>query len=82
MSTELLKIAEDSARGGFFLISGSILATVISAVATIIIARLLGPELYGQYALALVIPQLLFLFADVGINQGLTKFSASLRAQN
>ncbi len=82
MSTELLKIAEDSARGGFFLISGSILATVISAVATIVVARLLGPELYGQYALALVIPTLLFLVADVGINQGIIKFSASLRVQN
>ncbi|NIS80165.1 MAG: oligosaccharide flippase family protein, partial [Anaerolineales bacterium] len=79
MSTELLKIAEDSARGGFFLISGSILATLISAIATIVVARLLGPELYGQYALALVIPTLLFLIADVGINQGIIKFSASLR---
>jgi len=79
MSSEILKIAEDSARGGFFLISGSILSTIISAIASIVIARLLGPGLYGQYALALVVPQILFLFADLGINQGLIKFSASLR---
>lgn len=82
MASELFKIAEDSARGGFFLISGSIIATIISAIATILIARFLGPELYGQYALALVVPQILFLFADLGINQGLIKFSASLQAEN
>jgi len=34
MTSELFKIAEDSARGGFFLISGSILATIISAIST------------------------------------------------
>lgn len=79
MPSEMFKIAEDSARGGFFLISGSILSTIISAIASILVARFLGPELYGQYALALVVPQILFLFADLGINQGLIRFSASLR---
>jgi len=75
------RIAEDSARSSFFLIVGSILSTVISAVSTILIGRFLGPELYGQYALALAVPQLLFLFADIGINHGLIKFSASLRSK-
>ena len=79
MSGELSKIAEDSARGGFFLIFGSIIAEIISAIASIIVVRFLGPELYGQYVLALVAPQILFLFADLGISQGLIKFSASLR---
>jgi len=79
MSSEMFKVAEDSARGGFFLIFGSILSTIISAIASILVARFLGPELYGQYALALVVPQILFLFADLGINQGLIRFSASLR---
>jgi O-antigen/teichoic acid export membrane protein len=77
----VVKIAEDSARSSFFLIVGSLLSTVISAVSTILIGRFLGPELYGQYALAIVVPQLLFLFADIGINQGLIKFSASLRSK-
>jgi O-antigen/teichoic acid export membrane protein len=76
-----VKIAEDSARSSFFLIVGSLLSTVISAVSTILIGRFLGPELYGQYALAIVVPQLLFLFADIGINQGLMKFSASLKSK-
>ena len=81
MADELAQIAEDSVRGGFFLISGTAVSTVIMAIASIVIARLLGPELYGQYTLALVVPSLLFLFTDLGINQGIIKFTASLRAE-
>ena len=77
----VVRIAEDSARSSFFLIIGSLLSTIISAVSTILIGRFLGPELYGQYALALTVPQLLFLFADIGINHGLIRFSASLRSK-
>ncbi len=81
MTDELVKVAEDSIRGGFFLISGTALATTIMAISSIFIARLLGSELYGQYTLSLVAPQLLFLFTDLGINQGIIKFTASLRAK-
>ena len=81
MTDELVKVAEDSARGSFFLISGTALATAILAIASIVIGRVLGPELYGQYTLALVVPQLFFLFTDLGINQGIIRFTASLRAK-
>ncbi len=81
MSNDLTRIAEDSARGGFFLASGAIAATVVSAVATILVGRFLGPELYGQYTLSLVIPGMLFTFADFGIGQGIVKFAASLQAE-
>jgi len=81
MTDGLVKVAEDSARRGFFLISGTALATLIMAIASILIGRFLGPELYGQYTLALVVPQLLFLLTDLGINQGIIKFVASLRAE-
>jgi len=81
MTAELIQVAEDSARGGFFLFSGTALSTVIMAIASILIARFLGPELYGQYTLAFVVPQLLYVFTDLGINQGIIKFTASLRAK-
>jgi O-antigen/teichoic acid export membrane protein len=80
MADELAKVTEESARGGFFLFSGSASATVIMAISAIVIGRLLGPELYGQYNLVLVIPSLLLLFTDLGINAGIVKFAASLRA--
>jgi O-antigen/teichoic acid export membrane protein len=81
MADELIKVAEDSARSGFFLISGTALSTVILAIGSILTGRFLGPELYGQYTLALVIPSLLLTFTDLGINQGITKFTANLKAK-
>ncbi|MEM3700073.1 MAG: flippase [Candidatus Bathyarchaeia archaeon] len=82
MADELTRVAEEAARGGFYLITGTASATIIMAIASIIIARLLGPELYGQYTLALVTPQLLLLFTDLGINQGIIKFTATYRGKN
>jgi len=78
MADELVKVAEDSARGGLFLIVGTALSTVIMAVSSILIGWFLGAEQYGRYTVALIMPQFLFLLADFGINQGITKFSASL----
>jgi O-antigen/teichoic acid export membrane protein len=79
VTDELVNIAEDSARGSFFLVSGTALSTVVMAISTILVGRLIGSELYGKYTLALVIPSLLLLFADLGINQGIVKFTAGLR---
>jgi len=78
LSDDLSRVTEDSARGGFFLFSGSALATVIMAVAAIIVGRLLGPDLYGQYNLVITAPALVLLFTDLGISTGITKFAASL----
>lgn len=76
---DLPRVVADSARGGFFLLSGTALSSVIIAISAILIGRLLGPQLYGQYSLILVVPSFLFLFTDLGINAGITKYAASLR---
>lgn len=82
MADEMTKIAQESARGSFFLVFGSAFSTIILAITSIIVARILGAELYGQYALALVIPQILFLLTDLGISQGITKFVSVLKTKN
>jgi O-antigen/teichoic acid export membrane protein len=79
MADDLSKTAEALARNSFFLVFGSAIANVILAVGTIIAGRLLGPELYGQYSIILIVPQLLFLFTDLGINQGIIEFATKLR---
>jgi O-antigen/teichoic acid export membrane protein len=81
VSDGLSQVTEDSARGGFFLFSGAALASIILAVSAILMGRLLGPNLYGEYNLVLVIPSLLLLFTDLGVNAGVTKFAASLRVE-
>lgn len=81
MSTKLWEIAEDSARGGFFLFTGNFLSLLILAIGSIIVARLLGPENYGLFALSLVVPSILAGLIDLGVNPALTRFSAKLRAE-
>jgi O-antigen/teichoic acid export membrane protein len=51
------------------------------AIGTILVGRFLGPELYGQYTLALVAPTLLLSLADLGLNEGLIRYVANLRAK-
>jgi O-antigen/teichoic acid export membrane protein len=75
------RVLEDSARSGFFLTLGNIISTVILAISVFIIARILGSELYGLYTISMVMLNLLLLFVDPGVNTGIIKYSASLKAK-
>lgn len=50
---------------------GSILRIALQVVSQIILARVLGPELFGLFAVALVVVLLSGIFADVGLAYGL-----------
>ncbi|MEM1619692.1 MAG: oligosaccharide flippase family protein [Fervidicoccaceae archaeon] len=78
---DLEEIAIRAARGTTLLLGGNALATAINALAAIIVARLLGPELYGVYALALLPASLLALFTDFGVTPALTWRSSRLLAE-
>ena len=80
MADALSEAAERSARGGFYLISGTTLATVIMAIAAILVGNLLGPTLYGDYNLIIIVPQILLLFTDLGINTGIINFASNSRS--
>jgi O-antigen/teichoic acid export membrane protein len=69
-------MAKVSVKGGFHLLWGLVVSTFISAVGTIIIARLLGPDNNGLYAIALTDPNLIATFTDWGINSAMIKYSA------
>jgi O-antigen/teichoic acid export membrane protein len=73
---QLLAVAEEAAGGAFHLFWGGSLATVLSAMAAILVARLLGPEMYGVYSLALVVSGFLTIFTDFGVSQALTRYIA------
>ena len=81
MSADLSDITETSVRGGLVLFAGNTLSTIILAVNSVIVARLLGPEGYGRWALVLVVPSLLHGLVDVGVNAALTRFTAKLLAE-
>lgn len=77
----LIRVVRESARGGLYLFVGNFLSTLISAVAVIVIARLLGPGGYGLYSVSLIAPGLLVLLTDFGVSQGLTKYLAQFKAE-
>jgi len=47
MLSDMSRVVEDSARGGFYLTVGNITSTIIQALSVFIIARILGSEQYG-----------------------------------
>lgn len=80
--TKATEMARVSAKGGFHLLWGLVLSTVISAVGTIVIARLLGPENMGLYAIALAAPNLISTFRDWGVTTAMVKYSAEYNSEN
>ncbi len=78
-ATEMARV---SAKGGFHLLWGLVLSTVISAVGTIIIARLLGADNMGLYAIALAAPNLIATFRDWGVTTAMIKYSAEYNSAN
>ncbi len=80
--TQATQMAQTTAKGSIHLLWGLLASTIISAVGTIFIARLLGPENYGLYTIAISAPILFSNFRDWGITTAIIKFSAQNNTQN
>ena len=74
-------IAKVSATGSFHILWGLVISTVISSVATIFVARLLGSDLYGLYGVVLVAPTLIGIFRDWGVNSAIVRYTAMRRGE-
>src|SRR4030042_3953226 len=75
-------IGKVSAKGSFHVLWGLVISTAISAVGSIFIARLLGPELYGLYAIALTAPNLIAIFRDWGVPSAMIRYAAKYKTAN
>ena len=51
--SKAVDVAKASAKGSFHYLWGLVVSTVISAVGTVFIVRLLGSDLYGLYGIVL-----------------------------
>jgi O-antigen/teichoic acid export membrane protein len=69
-------LASTTAESAFKLFTGQFLGTLIAGIGSIVLTRILGPEAYGRYALSIVVPSFLLVFAGLGIDSGLTKYTA------
>jgi len=67
---------ERSARGAFILLIGKILSTAFSALAVILIARLIGSRAYGHVSMAMIPVSIAVLLSDPGVSAGLTRHIA------
>jgi O-antigen/teichoic acid export membrane protein len=77
-----LEIGKTSATGSFQLFIGVATSTIVMAIGTIILARLMTPEEYGLYTVALIPSYMIILLRDWGVNSAITKCTATLRSQN
>jgi len=77
-----LEMGKTSVTGSVQLFIGQASSTIIMAVGTIILARLMLPEEYGLYAVALIPSTMINLFHDWGIGPAMTKYIAQYRAAN
>ncbi len=57
-----------------WLVFGYIMATAISAFATILLARIMGPAVYGTYAASIVLPFIFVGLVDLGIGSAVTYY--------
>jgi len=80
--TKAANIAQVSAKGSFHVLWGLVISTIISAVGTIFVARLLGSVLYGLYAIALTAPTLMTIFRDWGIPTAMIRYASQYRAED
>jgi O-antigen/teichoic acid export membrane protein len=74
-----LEMGKTSATGSFQLLIGVATSTIIMAVGTIILARLMTTDEYGLYGIALVPSTMINLFRDWGINSAMAKYIANFR---
>ena len=75
------EMAKVSAKGGFNLFWGIVVSTVVSAVGIIVLARIMQPQDYGLYTIALVAPNLIGTFRDWGMNSAMVKYTAQYSAE-
>ena len=76
------EMAKVSAKGSFHLLWGLVFSTVISSVATIFVARLLGSNQYGLYGIVLITPTLIGVFRDWGINSAMVRCTAQYLSED
>jgi O-antigen/teichoic acid export membrane protein len=75
------EMAKVSARGGFHIFWGIVVSTVVLAVGVIVLARVLPPQDFGLYTIALAAPGLIGTFRDWGMNSAVIKYTAQYSAE-
>jgi O-antigen/teichoic acid export membrane protein len=81
LADKAAEMAKVSAKGGFHLFWGLVVSTVVMAVSIIVLARVLQPQNYGLFTIALTAPALMATFRDWGMDQAVIKYTAQYSAE-
>ena len=74
-------LAVTTARGAMIVVFGNATALIIGAVGVLLLARVLPPEEYGLYTIALVPSTFFVLLVDWGIDAALPRFLVQRRVE-
>lgn len=77
-----MNIAKTIAKGGAFVLLGSLAGKGIKFATEVILGRTLGPDGYGVYALGLSVLMILRHFSSLGFKTGVVRFGAGYFAAN
>ncbi|MBU2543696.1 oligosaccharide flippase family protein [Patescibacteria group bacterium] len=75
-------ISSEGLQKSVFLVTASLSATFISAIALIIFSRLLGPEKFGEFSVGVAIIFILLKLTDLGSTQALLRFIPTQKTQD
>jgi len=70
------RLAVKVASGGMILSAGNLAYSTISAIGSIVVARMLGPADYGVMGIALIYPMMLSGLADLGLSTAIARFAS------
>jgi putative peptidoglycan lipid II flippase len=74
-----LSLAKVSAIGGFNLLWGLVISSIISAIGMILVAGILSEAEFGVVSIALIGPNIITYIRDLGIDQATIKYSTQYR---
>jgi len=74
-----LSLAKVSAIGGFNLLWGLVISSIISAIGMILVAGMLSEAAFGVVSIALIGPNIITYIRDLGIDQATIKYSTLYR---
>ena len=75
------QVGASAAKGIYHLFLGNVSATVLLALAAVVVGRVLGPADYGLYGIALIVPPFLFNATRFGLESASTRYGARLRSE-
>ncbi len=68
-------------KGMYDLFLGNTSFTLLAALTAIIVGRIIGPDAYGLYTIALIVPTFLFTAIRLGLDSAATRYAARLRSE-